>query len=221
MQQMKEFLTLDWLRRATIAVLLAIGLYVVLVIGVTVARAGDLGGSDQIDLAQDLEKSKKAPWTGAWASVNLAYTMQSTEIGPFAFDANAVSYGVGVGYDLQIRKVVLGVMADHDWTKADSVINDFSRSWFVGARAGWLPVDNALIYGLVGYSSLDGTIPAGFETYKGLTLGGGMEVMPGKNWSVKVEYRHVDLGSDPVFGPFTADHSQHQGRLGLVYRFGK
>jgi hypothetical protein len=44
--------------------------------------------------------------------------------------------------------------------------------------------------------------------------------MINKSWSLKGEYRHTDLGSDPAFGPFTAEHSQHQGRLGIVYRFG-
>jgi len=185
------------------------------------AFAADKGGPSANFL--EVKDVEKAPWTGLWASVNLSYTMQSTEVGPLAFDAKAMSYGLGVGYDVQLGRVVIGVMADHDWTKADSAISEFSRSWFVGGRAGWLITDNALLYGLAGYTSLDGTVPAGFDTYKGLTVGGGLEILRPfalpKNWSLKAEFRHVDLGSDPIGGPFTAEHSQNQGRLGLAYRF--
>jgi opacity protein-like surface antigen len=206
-----------WVWAFACAILIALGV----VATTNAARAADKGGPSANFL--EVKDVEKAPWTGPWASVNLSYTMQSTEVGPFAFDANSVSYGVGVGYDIQLGRVVVGVMADHDWTKADSAISEFSRSWFAGARLGWLITDNALMYGLAGYTSLDGTVPAGFDSYKGLTLGGGLEILRPfalpKNWSLKAEFRHVDLGSDPVFGPFTAEHSQNQGRLGLAYRF--
>jgi hypothetical protein len=117
-----------WVWAFACAILIALGV----VATTNAARAADKGGPSANFL--EVKDVEKAPWTGPWASVNLSYTMQSTEVGPFAFDANSVSYGVGVGYDIQLGRVVVGVMADHDWTKADSAISEFSRSWFAGAH---------------------------------------------------------------------------------------
>lgn len=64
------------------------------------------------------------------------------------------------------------------------------------------------------------------ETRVGYTVGGGVEYLLGRVWSVKAEYQFIDLGSDSLSGvsakgvPFTTselDTYYHTVRLGVNY----
>jgi outer membrane immunogenic protein len=125
--------------------------------------------------------------------------------------------------------------------------------WLATARArvGWT-TSNLLIYATGGLAlsnlqvsnSFSDTAPsAGIgsssrsETVTGWTLGGGLEMALGGNWSLKGEYLYVDLGSVSTAGtincgpgsfcagvftsPFatSADVSAHIARVGLNHRF--
>ena len=115
--------------------------------------------------------------------------------------------------------------------------------WFgtVRGRVGFLPAPNWLIYGTGGlaYGEVDtnttltvGTLGVSnnFDTTRlGWTAGGGVEALLSRNWSAKVEYLYVDLGSfSNTFtglGTFTpATLSTHVTdnivRAGLNYHFG-
>jgi len=115
--------------------------------------------------------------------------------------------------------------------------------WFgtVRGRLGFLPAPNWLIYGTGGlaYGEVDTntTLTSGalgvsnnFDTTRvGWTAGGGVETFLSRNWSAKVEYLYVDLGSfSNTFtglGTFTpATLSTHVTdnivRAGLNYHFG-
>ena len=72
------------------------------------------------------------------------------------------------------------------------------------------------------WDSLFGT--SGDKTAAGWTVGAGLEAMFAPNWSVKLEYLHVDLGNPAVFSavPPQPEHvSTHFDvvRLGLNYHF--
>lgn len=68
----------------------------------------------------------------------------------------------------------------------------------------------------------------GSETRPGWTVGGGLEWAIWNNWSVKVEYDHLDLGrrtvtfTDPVQGRVNVDVTQriNEVTFGVNYRFG-
>jgi outer membrane immunogenic protein len=115
--------------------------------------------------------------------------------------------------------------------------------WFgtVRGRLGFLPAPNWLIYGTGGlaYGEVDTntTLTSGalgvsnnFDTTRaGWTAGGGVEVLFARNWSAKVEYLYVDLGSFSntftglgTFTPVTlSTHvTDNIVRAGLNYHFG-
>jgi outer membrane immunogenic protein len=115
-------------------------------------------------------------------------------------DPTKVTYGAGVGYDLQLGKIVAGVEANVD--------NVFDRRDIgVGARLGYVLNDNVLVYGKAGYSSWRQVAGADVE---GLRLGGGLEVNLAGPVYGKVEYRYSDL---------EAGQKKHGGLVGLGLRF--
>lgn len=115
-------------------------------------------------------------------------------------DPTEVTYGAGLGYDLQFGKVVAGVEA--------SIDNAFDRRDIgVGARLGYVVNDNVLAYGKVGYANWRQV--AGVDT-EGLRLGGGLEVNVAGPVYSKVEYRYTD---------FEGGQGKHGGLVGVGLRF--
>lgn len=95
-------------------------------------------------------------------------------------------------------------------------------------RLGYLLEDNALVYGLAGYSyqefdvglsALGGIPDLDFEL-GGWTVGAGLEVGVSENLSTKLEYRYAEY-EDEDFGTgglLTVEPSIHTVRLGINYR---
>ena len=113
--------------------------------------------------------------------------------------------------------------------------------WFgtVRGRVGVLATPTVLLYATGGLAygqvnsseTVGGPLPAAFSqssTNVGWTVGAGIEGAIGGNWTAKLEYLYVDLGT--VSGSFTLpntdiiSHSSHITdnvlRAGINYRFG-
>jgi outer membrane immunogenic protein len=164
-----------------------------------------------------------------------AFNEHQSDLGDAAFFGT-----VEAGFDLQLgSSVVIGVLANYDFGKtkmnnqsfgvvvdANNLANPFDNfvvdnahyetkweigdSWGIGARAGFLAMDNALIYVMGGYtqakikseSDLSGDNNANFA-YRvsdsawedGWFAGGGIEALLTDNISLKAEYRYADYGS--------------------------
>jgi outer membrane immunogenic protein len=118
--------------------------------------------------------------------------------------------------------------------------------WFgtVRGRVGFLATPNVLFYGTGGLAyggvntteSIGGPPPAGFantDTRVGWTVGAGVEGVISGNWTAKLEYLHVDLGTTsgsfltPIAanpaGFISSNYSSHITddivRVGVNYRF--
>jgi outer membrane immunogenic protein len=141
---------------------------------------------------------------------------------------------IEAGADLQLgSSFVVGVLANYDFgketmkNKSNTVAfvegdipyepgtyetkYEVGDSWAIGARAGFLAMDNALIYVLGGYteakikseSELRGVDDASFLAFDtndsswedGWFVGGGIEALLTQNISLKGEYRYNDYGS--------------------------
>ena len=116
---------------------------------------------------------------------------------------------------------------------------DYKLDWFGTARGrvGFLPADRILLYATGGlayghFSGSSSTLPMNFGTWTstnaGWTVGAGVESALGANWSVKLEYLYMDLGS--VGGSsatvglnkwvFDTKFTDSLVRVGLNYKFG-
>jgi outer membrane immunogenic protein len=115
-------------------------------------------------------------------------------------DPTDVTYGAGLGYDLQFGRVVAGVEAT-----VDNVFD--RRDLGVGARLGYVVNDNVLLYGKAGYSNWRQV--AGRST-EGLRLGGGLELNVAGPVYAKAEYRYTD---------FEGNLGRHGGLVGVGIRF--
>jgi outer membrane immunogenic protein len=175
---------------------------------------------------------------------------------------NAVFIGGGqVGGNYQFNNFVIGVEGTFDWagdhngngtailTPAGNLIqvtsND-TRISTVAARFGWAWADRALFYGKAGggwvgnngFTVTDlntglSVSTSGSNNVSGWLVGGGLEWAFINNWSIKVEYDYLGLGSRsftvPVGSPFprlvgdtfttSNNNSVQMLTVGFNYRF--
>jgi outer membrane immunogenic protein len=134
-------------------------------------------------------------WTGFYIGIN-----GGGDFGSSNWDSTGsrnVSGGLiggTVGYNYQFGQVVAGVEGDVDWSGINGTTNN---SCPLGCKTSntWL----ATVRGRLGYAA-DRLMPfitggAAFSDNGGWTLGAGLEAALAPNWSAKVEYLYVDLGS--------------------------
>jgi outer membrane immunogenic protein len=164
--------------------------------------------------------------------------------------------GGQAGYNWQSGALVLGAEADFDWSNAKGSISaqcavavcgpgatatlEHDVDWFGTARArvGYA-ADGWLAYATGGYAygrvALKGTATAGGlsasltqdATPGGWTIGAGTELALGPNWSARLEYLYVDLGTVNYTiavpgAPSLTDSARVQMnvvRAGVNYRF--
>jgi len=136
--------------------------------------------------------------------------------------------------------VVWGIEGDIDWAdiKGSAACGAFiceTKNSYLGTIRGrfgyafdrWLPYITAGgAYGDIKASSSNPAAPGATKSQFGWTAGGGIEYAYAGNWSTKIEYLYVDLGSFDcgaacTVGAVTNNVSfkEHIFRAGLNYKF--
>ena len=152
------------------------------------------------------------------------------------FDGDGLLYGVGVGYDLALGRMRLGVEAELTDSTADTCFGLVgfpgesclrgSRDFSIGTRIGFEIDRGVLVYGKVAYSSFreSNSFPAAIVTpgapgqltlhpyIDGLRLGVGSEFALSRRTFVKVEYRFTNY-------EFSSGFNRHQAVMGFGFRF--
>lgn len=155
-----------------------------------------------------------APFTGPRAEVIVGYDKLDTN-GSFIGNPDGFLYGIGLGYDMQVGNAVLGVEAE----AADSTTKrnffgtdvDAARDLYVGARAGFIAGDKALIYVKAGYTNARiKTEGFGGDNGDGVRVGAGVEYKLGGQLFVKGEYRYSNYEGD-------VERQQIVGGLGIRF----
>jgi outer membrane immunogenic protein len=156
--------------------------------------------------------------------------------------------GGGVGYNFQMERFVVGLEGDGSWADITGsgvcgFFFSFPHACGGGIRAlgtirgrigydlgAFGPLQSVLAYvtgGLAigdihGWDSLFGA--SGSSVEAGWTIGAGLEAKLTPNWSIKVEYLHVDFGDHGIFTavPPNVEHVSARAeiaRVGLNYHF--
>ncbi len=188
-------------------------------------------------------------WTGCYAGVHGGGGwMRDTFVGGDIIGGGAFAGGQ-LGCNLQTGAIVWGVEGEGAWSgltdhfhfdQGTTVSDATTRNRWnadVAARAG-IAVDRTLLYGKAGIAagkfefSFAHSSPTegqnGSATLAGLLLGAGIEYAVAPNWSVKLEYDHIDyFGRDAGFDtPFLGHIVERDAaatdllKLGVNYRFG-
>jgi len=139
-------------------------------------------------------------WAGAYAGLNLGYQWGSVDAS--GAEPSGFAGGIQAGYNWQNNQFVYGLETDLQLSGADDTFAgyQFSNPWFgtLRGRLGW-SMNNILIYGTAGlaYGGLDVDFAGASEdnVELGWTVGLGMEIGFTPNWSAKIEYLYMDLGS--------------------------
>jgi outer membrane immunogenic protein len=164
-------------------------------------------------------------WAGFYAGLNLGY--EWGKVSNTSGNPSGVAGGGQFGYNWQNGNFVFGAETDIQLSSADDTFAPwkFSNPWFgtLRGRIGYA-MNNILFYGTGGlaYGDLKGELNSLDETKTefGWTLGAGMEVGLTPNWSAKVEYLYMDLGSR-TFSITGTDNGLSASvlRLGVNYHF--
>jgi len=180
-----------------------------------------------------------ANWTGFYVGINGGYAWGDSEwsggTGNFKVSPNGWLGGGTIGYNFQTGTWVWGIEGDFDYVDLNGTAGGLcigcsvKDTWLGTARgrlgyAGW---NNWLPYitGGGAFGNIKVSTPFGdnSNTKWGWTAGAGLEWAFLANWSAKVEYLYVDLGSTNcdlcAVTPTNIDFKSSIVRLGVNYRF--
>jgi len=187
-------------------------------------------------------------WTGIYVGINGGYAFGSSNFnepgfipGPTGnFSTNGFLAGGTFGANYQWGQFVLGIEGDGDWTNLNGTTYancgfgcTTQSDWLATARgrAGYA-FDRILFYGTAGgaFGNLQansGTLPFNSTTQVGWTAGAGIEAAIAPNWTAKLEYLYVNLGSQscPVGScstsgnPTSVSLNENIVRAGINYKF--
>jgi len=121
-----------------------------------------------------------------------------------------VAYGVAGGYDFRTGGAVFGIEAEAADSTTDSAGVDASRDLYLGGRIGAVVGSNVLLYGKLGYANARATFAGVGVNFDGIRAGAGVEVLLGRNFSLRGEYRYTN---------YEDGLSRNQGLVGLGFRF--
>jgi len=200
------------------------------------AAAADLGGYRGSTKDAPVAYGPARSWAGLYVGASVGYAWgegeQLTE-GTLKTDLDGAVYGAQIGYNFQRDNVVYGVEASFNGANLEG--SEFGGAvtseldWYATAvaRLGY-SFDDMLVYGFGGVAW--GDVKLGFvgfeseETHVGWTAGLGVERALSDNFSLRLEYAHVDLGTEDHF---KAECDGCEGsaefdvvKVGVNYKFG-
>jgi outer membrane immunogenic protein len=164
-------------------------------------------------------------WSGAYVGANLGYNwgkITNSNTSP-----SGIEGGVQGGYNWQNGQFVFGAETDLQLSGSEDTFAPFkfSNPWFGTLRGrGGFAYSNFLFYLTAGLAygnvKAENAFLSESRTQLGWTAGLGGEVGISQNWSAKVEYLYMDLGSRTytVTGTSNAFHNNVL-RVGLNYHF--
>ena len=221
-----------------------------LIIGILLACGLAVGAAVLASVA----KAEGPPkWTGCYLSAGLGVAATNNRatadlvgvgalLGVDGLGSSGRAVGVGGGCDLQIQQIVVGVLGDytwHDqgWSIASPLAGgtiasmNLDTQWMLGGRAG-IVVGNALVYGLIGYTELEMKnlliplvpVTANPGAFKGVSVGGGIEMGLGGGFFLGAEYRFSQFDKQtlavvPGAINIGVDPEVHSVQAKLLYKF--
>jgi outer membrane immunogenic protein len=186
-------------------------------------------------------------WSGVYFGLNAGYGFgqsswrnSTTTATTGNFDISGALLGGTLGYNMQLDAWVFGIEGDIAWSNIKGSSNSAICFGSCETRNNWLGTargrvgyafDRFLPYltGGAAFGDVKATATGGSftRTQIGWTAGGGLEYAFFANWSAKLEYLYVDLGTAKcsttagcgTASPFEASFTANVVRAGVNYKF--
>ncbi|HXW25086.1 MAG TPA: outer membrane protein [Xanthobacteraceae bacterium] len=178
------------------------------------AGAADLPPAPPVTKAPVVAPLAAYDWTGFYVGINGGGAWgQSSFDGATGtlgnFGTSGWLAGATAGYNLQYGHAVFGLEGDIDWTNINGSAACVGGTATCQTQNDWLGTARGrlgyafdrflpFVTGGLAVGNINANVP-GFgsasNTNLGWTVGGGLEVALGGNWTAKAEYLYVDLGS--------------------------
>jgi outer membrane immunogenic protein len=213
--------------------------------GFLIATSAGFAAAAAIPGAQAADMPIKAPryieqpasWAGWYIGANVGGAWQEAQIEGASFSKTAFIGGGQLGYNWQHGNFVFGLEGDISGLSGKNNLSesgyDFATSsirWLSTVRGRFgLAVGDTMAYMTAGVAigGVKNTINEGVsysssKTSVGWTVGGGVEHMLNRNWTIGLEGLFVDLGRsnlDTKIGRFKFSNQAVIGRVKLNYKF--
>jgi outer membrane immunogenic protein len=191
-------------------------------------------------------------WTGFYVGGNLGGAWANTELTSAAnglnwgSNQNQFTGGGQVGFNYQVRNIVLGLEGTMNWSSLDATSNVYNvaqvgllqgsvKTDWIGTVAGRVgfAADDWLFYGKGGWAWVQGTgrltnlttgeSASSTETLNGWVLGIGAEYAFARNWTARIEYDYIGLDTRTFWAPdgsaVKVDNDVQLLTLGINYKF--
>jgi outer membrane immunogenic protein len=124
---------------------------------------------------------------------------------------SGLAYGIAGGYDFRSGNAVFGFELEAAESTTGDAGVEAGRDLYAGGRVGAVVSPNVLIYAKAGYTNARASVTGlGGANFEGIRAGAGVEILVGKNFSIRGEYRYSN---------YEAGLSRNQGVIGLGFRF--
>jgi outer membrane immunogenic protein len=180
----------------------------------TAANAADLPRPQPVVKAPVAAPLTVYDWTGFYIGINGGGAWGRSDFDGLTgtldhFNTSGWLAGATAGYNLQYGHAVFGLEGDIDWTNINGSATCVGGAATCQVQNDWLGTARGrlgyafdrflpFVTGGLAVGDIKANVP-GFAsasaTNAGWTVGGGLEVALGANWTAKAEYLHVDLGS--------------------------
>jgi outer membrane immunogenic protein len=191
--------------------------------GAFVVAAGSASAADIVRGPQPTTVLQPSPvynWTGFYAGVDGGYAWGWSRwsdplAGSSSMRLGGAALGGHLGYNWQTGPLVLGIETDAAWANLSGTPGagiGFCGTGPCETKQNWLGTTRGRIGYAFGslmpyltagaaYGDVQTTVPWGSasSTRLGWSAGAGLEVGLSKNWSTKVEFLHLDLGTASFF----------------------
>ena len=140
----------------------------------------------------DAPYDAKPVWSGIYVGGNAGVVAGVNDLGD---GADGYEGGAQVGALFQIGRLVAGIETSYDWAKGTNAgVSVSARKWDISGRLGFLATDYTLLYAKVSRPNFNNSLD---NHAIGLGIGGGVETMIAKNWSLALEYERDTYNSMP------------------------
>lgn len=124
---------------------------------------------------------------------------------------SGLAYGISGGYDFRSGNAVFGIELEAAESTTGDAGVEAGRDLYAGGRIGAVVSPNVLIYAKAGYTNARASVTGlGGVNFDGIRAGAGVEILVGKNFSIRGEYRYSN---------YEDGLSRNQGLIGLGFRF--